>query len=222
MNVISQILAQGRTMVSEYEAKQVLAAYHIPVVREVLVANSSDLGEALKHIGFPLVMKGCSPEVAHKTEKGLVQVDVRGETEAAIHFDRIMAALDGQGAVLVQELIKGKRELAVGMIRDPQFGPAVMFGLGGIFLEVLRDVAFRVAPLARTDALEMMQDIKGHKILTAIRGMAAADLDTLSRILIQVGQIGLDFPRIKEIDLNPVILTDSGGAVAVDALIVLE
>jgi len=126
-----------------------------------------------------------------------------------------------EATVLVQEMVKGQRELVIGLTRDAQFGPCVMFGLGGIFTEILKDISFRVAPLEKRDALEMMQEIKGHKILGAVRGMEAADLDQLCEILIRVGQIGLDHEEIKEVDINPVILA-KGKPVAVDALIVLE
>jgi acyl-CoA synthetase (NDP forming) len=111
--------------------------------------------------------------------------------------------------------------LVIGLTRDAQFGPCVMFGLGGIFTEILKDISFRIAPLEKRDALEMMRDIKGHKILDAVRGMEAADLDVLADILIKVGQIGMENDRIKEIDINPVILSGSK-PIAVDALVVLE
>ena len=121
----------------------------------------------------------------------------------------------------MQEMIKGSRELVVGLTRDAQFGPCVMFGLGGIFTEMLEDISFRVAPLKKQDALEMMREIRAHKILGAIRGMTAADLEMLAEILIRVGQIGMENEAIKEIDINPVILS-RGKPIAVDALVVLE
>jgi len=128
---------------------------------------------------------------------------------------------NNEKAVLVQEMIKGQRELVVGLTRDPQFGPCVMFGLGGIFTEILKDISFRVAPLEKHDALEMMREIKGHKILDAVRGMPAADIDALADILIAVGRIGLENDDVKEIDINPLILQGSK-PVAVDALVVLD
>ena len=222
MKVIDQALAEGRTTLSEYESKQVLAAYGIPVTREILVEDVKGLAAATREIGFPLVLKGCSPEISHKTETGMIHVDIRNEQEAEAAFDGIMASLGGRpGAVLVQEMVKGKLELVVGLTRDPQFGPCVMFGLGGIFTEILRDVSFRVAPLEKRDALEMMQEIKGHKILQAVRGMEAADMDLLAEILIQVGRIGMEHEAVKEVDVNPVILAGRK-PVAVDALFVLN
>ncbi len=220
--IIEKALKQGRKTLSEYEAKQVLAAYGIPITKEVLAKDRDDLEKGLKKIGFPLVMKGCSADIAHKTEKGLIHVDIRTATEAKKAFRDIIAGMEGfEGGVLMQEMIKGRRELVMGMTRDPQFGPCVMFGLGGIFTEILRDVAFRRAPLEVRDAKEMMQEIKGHKILDAVRGMEAADQKLLADMLISVGRIGLDFDSVMEIDLNPVILSGSK-PVVVDALIVLK
>jgi acetyl-CoA synthetase (ADP-forming) len=133
-----------------------------------------------------------------------------------------LSRLDGEnGSVLVQEMISGPRELMVGLTRDAQFGPCVMFGLGGIFTEVLHDVALRVAPLDKLDALDMMQEIRGRRMLDAVRGMPPADMDSLTDILIRVGSIGLEQAAVKEIDINPIILS-ANGPVAVDALIVLN
>jgi len=220
--IIDKALKQGRKTLSEHEAKQVLAAYDIPVTKEVLVEDKTGLEKGLKKIGFPLVMKGCSADIAHKTEKGLIHVDVRTATEAKKAFREILAGMEGfEGGVLLQEMVKGRRELVMGLTRDPQFGPCVMFGLGGIFTEILRDVAFRRAPLEIRDAKEMMQDIKGRKILDAVRGMEAADQKMLVDMLINVGRIGLDFDDIMEIDLNPVIISGSK-PVVVDALMVLK
>jgi acetyl-CoA synthetase (ADP-forming) len=223
MEIIDKALKEGRTTLTEYESKQVLASYDLPVTRERLVNNPDDLLKAAEQIGYPLVIKGCSAEIAHKTETGLVRVDVRTAEEAAVAFREIKAAMNGagDGAVLVQQMIKGQRELVVGLTRDAQFGPCVMFGLGGIFTEVLKDTVFRVAPLERQDALDMMQDIKANKILEEIRGMTAVDKDMLADILMTVGKIGIENDRIKEIDINPLIIS-GGKPVAVDALVVLQ
>src|SRR5512145_3186905 len=193
VKIIEKALKQGRKTLSEYEAKQILAAYDIPVTKEVLVKDKDHLEKGVKKIGFPMVMKGCSAEIAHKTEKGLIHVDIRTATEAKKAFREILAGMEGfEGGVLMQEMISGRRELVMGMTRDPQFGPCVMFGLGGIFTEILKDIAFRVAPLEKQDALDMTQEIKAHKILGAVRGMPAADLDLLCDILMKVGMIGME------------------------------
>ena len=222
MKIIENAISEGRTALSEYESKQVLSAYEIPVTRELLIDNIEDLIKATEEIGYPLVLKGCSSEITHKTEKGLIRVDIRNEMEAETAFEEITAGMNGtEKAALVQEMVKGQRELVVGLTRDPQFGPCVMFGLGGIFTEVLKDITFRVAPLEKRDALEMMQEIKGYKILEAVRGMEAADLDMLAEILINVGRIGIENEQVKEIDINPVIISGSR-PIAVDALIILD
>ena len=219
--MIQKALQEGRKVLSEYESKQVLAAYQIPVTQEILVSRRSDVKKAARALGYPLVMKGCSAEIAHKTERGLIHVDLRSEQEALSAFDEIIAKMSGQdGDVLIYKMIKGRRELVMGLTRDDQFGPCVMFGLGGIFTEILRDVSFRRAPLEKNDALDMMEEIKGHSILDAVRGMAAADKDQLAEMLIRVGQIGLEIEQVREIDLNPVILSGSN-PVVVDALIIL-
>ncbi len=212
---------EGRQALSEYEAKQVLAAYQIPVTREILVQTPESLADATRQIGFPLVMKGCGAQIAHKTEMNLVRVDVRNDEEALSVFQEMMRAMDGAGEVLVQEMISGRRELVIGMTRDPQFGACVMFGLGGIFTEILKDISFRKAPLTPHDAREMMQEIKGRKILEAVRGMEAADVAALTDMLIHVGEIGIEIDAVAEIDLNPVILSGAK-PIAVDALIVLK
>lgn len=221
MRIIKDALQKGRSVLSEYEAKQVLAAYGIPVTREYLVENRADVEKAAREIGYPLVMKGCSSEIVHKTEKGLIHVDIRSNAEALKVFDEIKAGLNVfRCSVLIQEMVKGRRELVMGLTRDDQFGPCVMFGLGGIFTEILKDISFRKAPLEKNDAVEMMQEIKGHKILGAFRGMEAVDVESLADMLIRLGQIGLEVEQVREIDLNPVIIS-RGKPVVADALMIL-
>ena len=221
MGIVEEAWKRGQRALSEYQSKKLIASYGIPVTREKLVNSEEEALLAAREIGFPVVLKGCSSEATHKTELRLIELNLPDEAAVIEAYRRIRNnagfPLDG---VLVQEMIKGERELVVGMTRDAQFGPCVMFGLGGIFTEILKDVSFRVAPLEKRDALEMMGEIKGYRILEAIRGLEAADKETLCEVLIKVGQIGLDFERIKEIDVNPVIIAGSR-PVAVDAMIVL-
>ena len=220
--ILEKAIREGRKTLSEYESKDLLKSYGIPVTREILARSREECMKAAQAIGYPLVLKGCSPHLAHKTEKGLVRVDIRSEQEAVLAFDDLTSRMEeNEKDILVQEMVKGPRELVAGMTRDPQFGPCVMFGLGGIFTEILRDIAFRVAPLEKRDALDMTQEIKAHKILGAVRGMPAADLDLLCDILVKVGEIGLENEFIQEIDINPLILSGAK-PVAVDALIVLK
>jgi acetyl-CoA synthetase (ADP-forming) len=221
-DVIETALKQGRTTLSEHESKELLRAYGIPVTREEEIFDEQGLGESVARIGFPLVIKASGPNVSHKTEQGFVHTDIRNEHEALTAFRSIMNRAEKEGlSVLVQEMVEGSRELVVGLTRDAQFGSCVMFGLGGIFTEVLQDIAFRVAPIERTDALEMLGEIKARKILEAFRGMPAAEIDQLADIVTKVSRIGIEQPAIKEIDINPVILSKRG-PVAVDALIVLN
>jgi len=220
--IVEKALREGRKTLSEYESKEFLRSYGIPATRESLVHTREECTKAAHAIGYPLVLKACSPQLAHKTEKGLVRLDLRSNQELILAFDDLMSRMEGnEKSILVQELIKGTRELVAGMTRDPQFGPCVMFGLGGIFTEILKDIAFRVAPLEKRDALDMTQEIKTHKILGAVRGMPAADMDLLCDILVKVGEIGLENESIQEIDINPMILSGAK-PVAVDALIVLK
>jgi len=221
MNVIEKAIANGQSSLSEYESKQILSAYQIPVVKEILVDNKKDFITAIKETEYPLVLKGCSPQLTHKTEKNLIKLDLRNEDEATRAYNEIIAGIDGEKTVLVQEMVRGTRELVVGLTRDPQFGPTVMFGLGGIFAEILKDISFRLAPLEKSDALDMVREIKGHKILEAVRGMEKVDTDILANILINVGKIGLENEKINEIDINPLIISGSK-PIAVDALMILE
>ncbi len=222
MDIIDKARKEGRNALSEHESKELLRRYDIPVTREIETGDEKEILTAAKEIGYPLVMKACAPDLSHKTERGLVRVDIRNEEEAVSAFREMMEEVKDDGAtVLVQEMVRGTRELVVGLTRDSQFGPCVMFGLGGIFTEILKDVSFRVAPIEKRDALEMMQEIKARKILGAIRGMPAADLDRLADILIKIGNIGLEEESIQEIDINPLILSNSQ-PVAVDALVVLN
>jgi len=139
-----------------------------------------------------------------------------------IAYKKIVKETESEGAsVLVQEMVFGNRELMIGLKRDPQFGPCVAFGLGGIFTEILQDICVRVAPIEQSEAIRMMRDFKAHKILGAFRGMPGADLDRLARMIVAVGRIGIEEQRIGEIDMNPVILAAGGRPVAVDALIAL-
>ena len=223
MKIIEQALKKGQKSLSEYDSKRVLKSYGFPVVKEKLVDSRAAAVKTAKEIGLPVVLKACSAAIAHKTEKKLIEVDLRTLKEVERAYEGIVkrvgnAPLDG---ILVQQMIKGSRELVIGMIRDAQFGPCVMFGLGGIFTEVLKDVSFRIAPLEKRDALEMAQEIKGSPILGAFRGMPAVDMELLSAMLINAGKLGLENDAIKEVDANPLIISGNR-PVVVDALVVLE
>ncbi len=222
MKLISEAQKKGDKNLSEFDSKKVLAEYKIPVTRETVVHTLEEAKTFAREIGFPVVLKGHSSKLAHKTEKNMIELNI--EDEAALA--RAYQALEHRGeglleGILVQEMVKGERELVAGLVRDPQFGPCVMFGLGGIFTEALKDVTFRVAPLEKKDALEMMDEIKAKKLLDAFRGKPAVNRDMLATLLVGLGQIGLEVPEIAEIDINPLIIKGDT-PVAVDALVVLN
>ena len=222
-DIIANALKEGRHILSEHESKQVLRAYGIPVTKEREAHNRKSFKDALIEIGFPLAVKVSSPHISHKTERGLVHVDIRNQREAMAAYRKITDKNEAEGfPVLVQEMVSGERELMIGLKRDLQFGPCVAFGLGGIFTEIFRDICVRVAPVEKAEALRMMRDFRAHKILNAFRGMPGADMDELARMIMVVGKIGLEEKRIMEVDINPVILDDDGKPVAVDALIALH
>lgn len=228
--IIKQVLQQGRTSLSEHEAKGVLEAYGIPVTKELVVKTTDELAEALKSFALPVVLKVDSPDILHKTEAGLVKLNLRTMDEATAAFADIMerarqynprARING---VLLQEMVTDCTECIVGVKRDQQFGPAIAFGLGGIFVEVFEDVALRVAPLTERDASEMIRETKGYKILAGARGRPKADIAAVEDVLLKVSQLSLDLEAcVSEIDINPLMVCAEGrGAKAVDALIVLS
>src|SRR5574341_1829309 len=213
---------RGERLLSEHDSKRVLAAYGVPVTREVLVGTPAEALAAARRIRYPVARTACAPGEAHKTEHGLVVLGLGGDRELRAAFGALGARAGPRfrGGFLVQEMVSGSRELAIGLVRDPQFGPCVMFALGGIFTEILRDAVFRVAPLGRRAALEMLGALRGRRILEAVRGLPAVDRVALGRSLVAVGRIGLDHPDIAAIDVNPLIVRGAT-PVAVDALVEL-
>ena len=208
---------------SEFESRNILDSYGIPVVASTLATTPSEAVEAAAGTGYPVVLKGCGADLPHKSEAGIVKLNLTTSAEVASAFTAIETAAAGPlDGILVQPQIKGTRELVAGMIRDPQFGPCVMFGRGGIFTEVLDDVAFRIAPLRKRDAIAMMESIRGAAILGPVRGTAPADRSALSRTLIALGRIGLENDQVEAIDVNPLLLRENGTPVAVDAAIWLD
>ena len=220
--MIAEALAAGQTTLSEYDSKKILAEYGIPTTEDLLIDELAAAEQAAEQIGYPVVLKVCAAAAQHKTEQNLIELGIGNAVELKKAYDRLAPkARNLGGAILVQEMIRGSRELVAGLNRDAQFGPCVMFGLGGIFTEALGDVVFRVAPLSREDAREMTADIKGVKILGGLRGLEPVHIDELSNCLQQLGQIAIDHPAVCEIDINPLIVR-KGHPVAVDALIVLQ
>ncbi len=220
MSIVEDAVKKGQKNLSEYDSKRLLAEYGIPVTTEKLAGSADEAVGFANELGYPVVLKGCGADLTHKTEKGVIRVGLKTDDEVREAFEAINSVEQMDG-VLVQEMVKGARELVVGLIRDAQFGPCVMFGLGGIYTEVLKDVSFRVAPLEERDAVEMMGEIKASKMLDEFRGMAAVDQDVMIKTLIAMGRIGLENDAVAEIDVNPLIINAEGKPVAVDALVVL-
>lgn len=218
--IIAGARGAGRLALDEHEAKLLLAAYGIPVSRETLSTTVEEAVQAAALIGYPVAAKACSPEILHKTGKGLIALGLSNEGELRKAFASIRESAGSPVPVLVQEMVSSQRELVVGMTHFPGFGPGVLFGLGGVFTEAFRDVSVRVAPLSLEEADEMLDDIRARSVLGEFRGMPAADRGALGRLLQTLGAIALLHPEIAEMDCNPVMLRN-GAPVVVDALIAL-
>ncbi len=206
---------------TEWESKKLLAGRNIPVVTERMAKDISDAAAAADETGYPVVLKGLGRALMHKTEKNLVCVHLsdRAAVEAAAAGIAERAGADLEG-FLVQPHVSGKRELVAGAFQDKQYGSVIMFGLGGVLTEVVSDVSFRLAPLSRVDARHMIEDIRGVKILAEFRGEEAADKEALVDILVNLSEMVTEDPEIREVDINPIIITPKGKPVAVDALVI--
>jgi len=220
--IINNARRQNRKTLSEYESARIMAGEGMPMAKGIIAQDFTNVKNAAEEIGYPVALKVCSPEVSHKTESGLVAVNLGNEADLEAAFQKINKASSvKEGGFLIQEMVKGERELVIGMIRDPQFGPCAMFGLGGIFTEIMGDVSFRPAPLSEVDALEMIGEIKGRKILDAVRGMPAVNIDSLVQCLMTISRIGMEYEAIQAIDINPLIVRGTS-AVGVDALVLFR
>ena len=209
---------------SEAESKALLARHGVPVPGEALVATPEDATEAAERIGYPVVVKLCGAAIAHKTERGLVKLGLRDAAAVQAAGAELLAAArpeDGDVALLIAQMVSGARELIAGFVRDNEFGPCVMLGIGGIFTEALGDVAFRLAPLDALDAGDLIDDLANQALLGAVRGEPPVDRAALARILLALAEVGDGDERIRSIDLNPLIVAD-GVPVAVDALVELD
>lgn len=219
----------GRLTIGEAEARDIMKAYGIRMPQSKLAATAEEAVTYAQEIGFPVVMKISSPDILHKTDVGGVKVGLRTPNEVRDAFDLMVyratrflpdARIWG---CLVQEMVTGGREVIVGMNRDPQFGPLLMFGLGGIYVEVLKDVAFRVAPISRIEAQELMAEIRSYNLLRGTRGEKPSDLDAMAEALLRISQLVTDFPEIVEMDINPLLVMESGrGVYGVDMRLVIS
>jgi len=225
-DIVQAALSEGRKVLLEHEAKALVEDYGIPVTKVKVATSEDEAVEFAREIGPPVVLKIVSPDVLHKSDVGGVKVNLRTEEEVRRAYREIIENVRSKVpnarivGILVQEFAPSGVEVIIGLIRDPQFGPTVMFGLGGVFVEVFKDVSFRVAPLTERDAYEMIEEIKGKALLEGYRGTQPADKKAIADAMIKVGQIGLDIPEIKEMDLNPIMAYPSGIKV-VDARVIL-
>ena len=219
MNLIA--LAQGKPALNEYQSKRLLASFGIPVTREAIARDASEAVSLASEIGFPVALKVSGAGVSHKTEVGGVALNLGTGREVKEEGERLLK-IEGAEGLLVQEMVKGSREIVCGMLRDPAFGVCVMFGIGGVLTEVLEDIVFRIAPLTIADSMDMVTEIRGKKIVERFRGEAAVDLEVLCRTLVALGTIGLQHEEVIGIDINPLKIRPDGQPVAVDALVVLK
>ncbi|MCW3976586.1 MAG: acetate--CoA ligase family protein [Candidatus Bathyarchaeota archaeon] len=219
--------SEGRKYLLEPEAKTICVQYGIPVTKFEVATNESEAVQFAKKIGFPIVLKMVSPDIIHKFDVGAVVLDVKTEAEVRSAYNAIIKSVNRYKpnarivGLLVQEMAPQSTEVIVGATKDPQFGPALMFGLGGIFVEVLKDVTFRIAPISESDAREMVTEVRASPILKGYRGQPPADIKAVVGILMNTSRLVMEHQEIKELDLNPIMVYEKG-AKTVDARIILE
>jgi len=225
--IITQALKEGRKFLLEHEAKALCLEYGIPVTKFKVASSAEEAVKFAEEIGYPVVLKIVSPDVIHKFDVGGVILNLKSAEEVRNAYNQIIENVKRHKpdakilGVNVQEMAPPSTEVIVGAIKDPQFGPAIMFGLGGIFVEILKDVTFRIAPITEEDAREMISEIKAYPILKGFRGAPPADTQAIVKILVNVSKLVMEHQEIKELDLNPIMVYESG-AKTVDARIILE
>ncbi len=221
--LIKRLRGQERLSMTEDESKRLLKDYGVPVVKDKVVERVNEAVLYAQKIGFPVVVKGHGAKLSHKTERGLVKTNLKSAREVREAFRDIKASagMDWEGC-LIAPFVRGNREFVAGLFRDAQFGPVIMFGLGGIFTEALADTSFRIAPFDEREARRMIGEIKSVKLLGPIRGEKAADIDQFVQVLVGLSRLGVEHPDIREVDINPLIVTPAGRVAAVDALVVLD
>jgi acetyltransferase len=219
--MVGQADQAGVQLLDEHEAKKWLKALDLNVVNEVVAGDLDEAIRAAEKMGYPVVLKGRVEGTVHKTEAGLVKLNLWNSNQIKATYQKMLSLKPKPQSLLVQPMLKGDLELIIGTVRDPQFGPAVMLGLGGIHAEVYRDVIFRLPPLTETDAVEMVSALKGEALLRGVRGSKPVNMKSLSDWLTKLGWLVFTFEKIQEIDVNPLLIVD-GEPVAVDATIVLR
>ncbi len=226
VDVIDRAKSEGRTVLTEIESKQILGEAGIPTTGARLATSADEAVKAAKELGYPVVLKIVSPDVTHKSDVGGVRLGLDSPETVTAAFAEISEAVKRHEpnarieGVAVQKMARPGIEVIVGMSKDPQFGPVLMFGLGGVLVEVLKDVSFRIVPLEPRDARQMVREIKGFPVLQGFRGQDPAALEALEKLLLKVSAFVDAHPEIEELDLNPVFAYKDG-ALAVDARIVV-
>ncbi|MCB0236656.1 MAG: acetate--CoA ligase family protein, partial [Anaerolineae bacterium] len=222
-------LPSDRTHLGEAEARPVLAAYDIDQPAAGLARTAAEAGQIAEKIGFPVALKIVSPDIFHKSEMGGITLKLGSVDQVHAAFEEMLARVQKRQpearieGVLVTQMAPPGHELIVGMRRDPQFGPLLMFGLGGIYVELLKDVAFRVAPFSRAETLAMIGETHAGKLLGGLRGQPPADIDAVAEVIERVARLALDHPQVQEIDINPLIAYETGqGVLAVDVRMVVD
>lgn len=228
-DLLGRLRGERRDSAGDAEARGILEAYGIPLPKSVIARSADDAVAAAEAIGYPVVMKIASPDILHKTDIGGVKLNLATATDVRDAFDLITyrATRYMPGATIlgcqVQQMVKEGKEVIIGMSRDPQFGPLLMFGLGGVYVEALRDVTFRVAPIDRRDAQEMIGEIRAYNLLRGVCGEKPSDIDAIADTLVRVSQLVTDFPEIVELDINPLLVFTAGqGAVGLDMRLALR
>jgi acyl-CoA synthetase (NDP forming) len=225
--IVTQVQHEGRKALLETEAKTICMEYAIPVTKFRLAQSQKEVIDFAEQLGYPVVLKIVSPDIIHKSDAGGVMINLRNVDNLQEAYRKIIdnakkynsaAKIAG---VLVQEMAPQSTEVIVGAIKDPQFGQTLMFGLGGIFVELLKDVAFRIAPIKREDAEEMVKGVKAYPLLKGYRNMPPADTNAILNVLLNTSRLVMDHPEIKELDLNPIMVYETG-LKTVDARIILE
>jgi acyl-CoA synthetase (NDP forming) len=226
-NLSNHARKEGRNFLLEPEAKMLCREFNIPVTRFRVALTSDESAKFAEVMGYPVVLKIVSPDVIHKFDVGRVVLNLQSPSEVEVAYEKILSNVRRQSpnakivGVLVQETAPQSTEVIVGAIKDPQFGPALMFGLGGVFVEVSKDVSFRIVPITESEAREMITELKAYPILKGYRGQPPADTDTIVNILLNTSKLVMAHKEIKEFDLNPIMVYEKG-AKTVDARIILD
>ncbi len=226
--IFKKAIIEKRKILTIYESKEILYHYGIPISKHYLLKNLKDINIALKEISFPIALKISSPQIIHKTDIGGIKLNINSKKELIKAYNEIIFNIKEKfpnisiEGILIEEMIKKGLEIIIGGIQDPVFGPCIMFGLGGIFVEVYKDTSFRACPLSLNDALEMIMEIKGFPILKGIRGEKPINIEELCNIIIKLSDLMIKYENIiSEFDINPIIAS-SERIVAVDARFLLK